>query len=57
MCVCEPGGGAEREERQNLKMVPCSAQSLTQGSIPQPWDQDLSWNQELDAQPTEPSLM
>ena len=25
-----------------------------QGSIPQPWDHDLGWNQESGAQPTEP---
>ena len=28
--------------------------ALMQGSIQQPWDQDLSQNQELDAQLTEP---
>ena len=28
--------------------------SLTWGSVPQPWDHDLSPNQELGAQPTEP---
>lgn len=30
------------------------AQSLKQGLIPQPGDHDLSWDQELDAQPNEP---
>ena len=41
-------------ERENLKQAPHSAQSLTQGSIPQPWVHDLSQNQELEAQQTEP---
>ena len=36
-------GGRERErERESLKQAPCSAQSLIQGSIPGPWDHDLS---------------
>ena len=47
------GRGTE-EKGQNLKQTPYSAQSPTQGSIPWPWDHDLSWNQELDSQPTEP---
>ena len=34
--------------------APCSAWSPMQGSIPQPWDHDLSQNQESDAQPTDP---
>lgn len=34
--------------RENLKQAPCPAESLTQGSILQPWDGDLSRNQELD---------
>ena len=36
--------------RENLKQAPHSSQSPTWGSIPQPWDHDLSQNQELDAQ-------
>ena len=42
------------EERDNLKQAPCSVQSPTQGSIPQPWDHNLKRNQESDAQLTEP---
>ena len=38
---------------RNPKQVPCSARSLMQGSIPRPWDHDLSGNQESDVQPTE----
>ena len=45
--------GRERE-KENLKQAPPSGRSLMQGSIPQPWDHDLSQNQELGAQPTEP---
>ena len=41
-------------EGKNLKQVPSSAWSPTRGSIPRPWDRDLSRNQESDAQPTEP---
>ena len=40
-------------QNENLKQAACSAHSLTQGLIPQPWDHDLSGNQELDTQPTE----
>ena len=67
VCVVYDGGdrqGGERrrgeewrgEERggENLKQDPSSAQSPMQGSIPQPWDYDLSRNQELDTQLTEP---
>ena len=46
-------GGAKRE-RKNCKQAPCSAWNPTWGSISGPWDHDLSWNQESDAQPTEP---
>ena len=42
-------------ERENLKPAPLSVQSLMWCLIPQPWDHDLSWNQELKAQPTEPT--
>ena len=45
--------GRERK-RENLKQALCSAQSPMRGSIPQPWDHDLSQNQESDAQLTEP---
>ena len=38
-----------------FKQAPCAACSLMQGSNSWPWDQDLSWDQESDAQPTEPS--
>ena len=47
----ERGRGRERD---NPKQAPHSVQSLTQGSIIPPWDHDLSQNQELDVQPTEP---
>ena len=56
--MCVGGSEGERRERDrgrmNLKQTPCLARSLTQGSIPLLWDHDLSWNQESDAQPTEP---
>ena len=32
------------------------SENPTWGSIPQPWDQDLSQNQESDAEPTEPPM-
>ena len=43
MCV-GAGGKAEGEEgeRENLKQTPRQAQSLMQGSIPQPQDHELS---------------
>ena len=41
-------------ERENLKQAPHLVQSWTWGSIPWPWSHDLSWNQELDVQGTEP---
>ena len=40
--------------RENLKQAPCSVWSLTQASVPWPWDHDLSRNQESDTQLTEP---
>ena len=55
--ACEQGRQRERErerERGNLKQAAHLVWSLTQGSIPQPWDHDLSPNQESGAQPTEP---
>ena len=59
--VREQGRGAERErEREkeggvwNLQQAPCSAWSQTWGSLPQPWDHDLSQIQESAIRPTEP---
>ena len=40
--------------RENLKQAPCLALSLTQCSIPGPWDHDLNWNPESATWPTEP---
>ena len=40
--------------RENPQQASHPVQSPTWGSIPQPWDHDLSWNQTSDAQPTEP---
>ena len=49
------GGGAEREgERESQAGLTLSAQSLMRGLITWPWDYDLSQNQELDTQRTEP---
>ena len=49
------GGKGQRErEKENLEQAVCSAWSPTWGLIPQLWDHELSRNQELDAQPTEP---
>ena len=45
----QEGGGAEREGQVNSFW----AWGPTWGAIAQPWDHDLSWNQESDAQPTE----
>ena len=36
-------------EKKNFKQTPFPAWSLKQGSTSQPWDHDLSWNQETDA--------
>ena len=50
------GGGTEREREghgENPKQAPHTAQGPTQGLIPQPWDHDLSQNQESDTQSTE----
>ena len=43
----EDRGRGKEKERENPKQVQHTAQSPTRGSIPQPWDQDLSWNQEV----------
>ena len=39
-------GGKGQKERENLKQNPSWVQSPTWGSIPEPWDHDLSWNKE-----------
>ena len=49
----ELGRGAE-EEKENLYQSPRSAQSQTQGLIPQPWDHHLGWKEESGTEPTEP---
>ena len=46
--------GEGQRERDNLKQALCSAWSPTWGLIPRSWAHDLSQNQELDPQPTEP---
>ena len=43
----QAGERRKGKEKENLKQAPCSVQSPTQGSIPQPRDHDLSKNQEL----------
>ena len=48
------GRERERERERESKQAPCSAQSPMWGLIPRPWDYDLSRNQELDTQQTEP---
>ena len=47
-------GEGQEGERKNRKRAPHSAWSPMRGLIPQPWERDLSPNQESDAQPTEP---
>ena len=48
--VYKQGGKAEgARERENLKQVPCSAQSLMWGSLSRPGVHDLSQNQESNA--------
>lgn len=48
-----PGrGGGQKGREIILKQAPHLGRSLTCGSIPPPWDDDLNGNQELDAQPT-----
>ena len=42
------GEGQREEEKKNLKQALPPAQSLPWGQISQPWDHDLSWNQEAD---------
>ena len=54
-CTCaQAGTGRRKGERENLKPAPHAAQSPTWGLISislisWPWDDDLSWNEELDA--------
>ena len=45
--------GERCRERENLKQAPHSVWSLKLGLIPQPWDHDLSRNQDSETQPTE----
>ena len=49
-------GQRERErERENPKQAPiCQHRARGGARTHEPWDHDLSWNQESDAQPTEP---
>ena len=49
----ESRGEVQERDREDRKQAPPSAQSPMWGLILWPWDHDLSWNQELDAQPTE----
>ena len=46
------GGGGRGRRRENPKQAPRSAQSLTRGSIPCPWDHDPSRNQESEQRST-----
>ena len=45
--------GEGQRERQSLNQASHLTQSQTQGSIPRPWEHDLSQNKESDAQLTE----
>ena len=50
-------GGAEGEgyeEVKNVQQVLCWVQSVVWGSVSRPWDHDLSQNQKLNTQLTEP---
>ena len=46
--ICErtTGGGDREKGKETLQQTPCWGGSLTQSSIPEPWDHDLSRNQE-----------
>lgn len=56
VCVClRESWGRERGRGETFKQTVCWARSLRQGLIPTPWSDDLSQNQELEAQPTEPT--
>ena len=48
------GGGDRGSGRENLKQTPHPMQSLTWGSISQPCNHELSQNQELATNQTEP---
>ena len=52
--VCVSKKGQRERERENLRPVPHPVQSWKQGSIPRPWDHDLSWNQESEARLSHP---
>ena len=55
MCVRASQGGAEREERENTdRLHAFITEPGLMAQSPEPWDHDLSRNQELDAQLTEP---
>lgn len=54
-CMSGRGGGRGAEgEGQTDSMFLWGTQSPVQGSVPWPHSGNLSWNRELDAQPTEP---
>ena len=59
-CEHMKGEGAEEEGEWIFKHslpAECHAQSPMKGSISRPWDHDLSWNQESDAQPNHPGTL
>ena len=47
-------GGRERERERERRNLELGVEGATRGSIPKPWDHDLSRNQESDAHPSEP---
>ena len=47
-------GRKDRERKNSQADFPLSMEPNTRGSIPGPWDDDVSRNQELGTQPTEP---
>ena len=48
MGVCGVGSKGQRErERENPRQSPHLTWKPTQGSIPRPWNHDLSWNQRV----------
>ena len=48
------GGAQRKRERENPSRLPAELRAKMRGSIPPLWHQDLSQNQEVDTQPTEP---
>lgn len=46
--------GEGQRDREHLKQAPRRVWSLMGGSIPGPWDPDLSWHQDSDTQLVEP---